>query len=832
MLKKTKQVTKKPVTKKPVTKKPVTKKPVTKKPVTKKPGKLYGGKINITQMFSRLYEKYKKYIKPTPKELKPTELNDAISTVSKVSNDARRRVKVTALKGLPTKLNDAISTVSKVSNDARHRVKVTALKPLPTELNDAISTVSNDARHKVKVTALKPLPTELISLPIPKESKATPRLNGFCSRILMPKQVGGICWFTTAFVAMFYSQRSRKILQKASKNLKWDDANSNSPAVFVIKFFEEILNDKYMKKDMNDAEYKKLIDDTFKDETFGDILENLHTLDGTLFPFNTSNHRGYASYFYMANLYYLLKVDYMVFHYNSMNDSLYGSILNNSLFKIDDTPKILIVTVGDRVSNDRINYLEGPIISDDDTKGQITSMNDEILYRGRKYHLDSVIVRNFNETEGVHSIVGITCKKNKYVYNGLERKSRVPAMKNLHCGLMPHDWKIKGNEESGDRCINIHHDKRVCFNFSKGFRTLVYVLAENGFCSRILMPKQVGGICWFTALFVAMFYSQRSRKILQEASKKWKWDVQNKSAVVVFDFFKKILDDKYMKKNMNDAEYKKLIDDTFKDETFGDILKNLHELNKTSFLFNPSIHLGYSNASYISRLYNLLNVNYKVFDYNIRDKHLFYSFLNIELFKTLHYELRGDNYKNTYTSSHFKYNDNDIDIPEILMVYLREDNDSDFFKERYPNTIIGEGATRNNITSMNDEILYRGRKYHLDSVIVINFNETECAHAIVGITCKQERYVYNGWPRKSKDPTMKDLPCGLMLHDWKIKGDEELGDRCININNCTMDPNLEHHKLCFNFSKGFRTLVYVLAENISVTSNSLSRSPAIKKISL
>ena len=79
---------------------------------------------------------------------------------------------------------------------------------------------------------------------------------------------------------------------------------------------------------------------------------------------------------------------------------------------------------------------------------------------------------------------------------------------------------------------------------------------------------------------------------------------------------------------------------------------------------------------------------------------------------------------------------------------------------------------------------------------------------------------------------MKDLPCGLMLHDWKIKGDEESGDRCININNCTMDPNLQHHKLCFNFSLGYRTLVYVLAENISVTSNSLSRSPAIKNISL
>ena len=736
---------------------------------------------------------------PLPKELNATESNDARSKELKPLPRLNARTRLNALKHLP-KLPELNDTPTGLKNS-----------PLPKELN---ATESNDARSK----ELKPLP----------------RLNGFCSRILMPKQVGGICWFTTAFVAMFYSQRSRKILQKASKNLKWDDANSNSPAVFVIKFFEEILNDKYMKKDMNDAEYKKLIDDTFKDETFGDILENLHTLDGTLFPFNTSNHRGYASYFYMANLYYLLKVDYMVFHYNSMNDSLYGSILNNSLFKIDDTPKILIVTVGGRVSNDRINYLEGPIISDDDTKGQITSMNDEILYRGRKYHLDSVIVRNFNETEGVLSIVGITCKKNKYVYNGLERKSRDPAMKNLPCGLMSHDWKIKGNEESGDRCINIHHDKRVCFNFSKGFRTLVYVLAENGFCSRILMPKQVGGICWFTTTFVAMFYSQRSRKILQEASKYWKWDEKNESEVGVFNLFKEILNDKYMKKNMNDAEYKKLIDNTFKDndETFEDILKNLHELDKNSFPFNPSIHPGYTNETYIGRLYNLLNVNYKVFDYNKKDHHLFYSYLNIELFDT--YKFGLSIITHTYSDFQYKEYKDNIDIPEILMVFLREDDNSEFFKQKYPNTIIGKGDTRNNITSMNDEILYRGRKYHLDSVLLADWkkNGGKPEHAIVGITCKQERYVYNGWTRESKDPTMKDLPCGLMLHDWKIKGDEESGDRCINTNNCTMDPNLQHHKLCFNFSKGSRTLVYVLAENRSVTSNSLSRSPAIKKISL
>ena len=781
----------------PVTKKPVTKKPVTKKPVTKKARKLYGGNI-----FKRLYVNY------------ITPLTRAFKRFPESKATELKLPKLPELNDTPTGLKNS---------------------PLPKELN---ATESNDARSK--------------------ELKATPRLNGFCSRILMPKQVGGICWFTTTFVAMFYSQRSRKILQEASKYWKWDEKNESEVGVFNL--FKEILNDKYMKKNMNDAEYKKLIDNTFKDndETFEDILKNLHELDKNSFPFNPSIHPGYTNETYIGRLYNLLNVNYKVFDYNKKDHHLFYSYLNIELFDTYkfglsiithtysdfqykeykdniDIPEILMVFLREDDNSEFFKQkYPNTIIGKGDTRNNITSMNDEILYRGRKYHLDSVIVRNFNETEGVLSIVGITCKKNKYVYNGLERKSRDPAMKNLPCGLMSHDWKIKGNEESGDRCINIHHDKRVCFNFSKGFRTLVYVLAENGFCSRILMPKQVGGICWFTTTFVAMFYSQRSRKILQEASKYWKWDEKNESEVGVFNLFKEILNDKYMKKNMNDAEYKKLIDNTFKDndETFEDILKNLHELDKNSFPFNPSIHPGYTNETYIGRLYNLLNVNYKVFDYNKKDHHLFYSYLNIELFDT--YKFGLSIITHTYSDFQYKEYKDNIDIPEILMVFLREDDNSEFFKQKYPNTIIGKGDTRNNITSMNDEILYRGRKYHLDSVLLADWkkNGGKPEHAIVGITCKQERYVYNGWTRESKDPTMKDLPCGLMLHDWKIKGDEESGDRCINTNNCTMDPNLQHHKLCFNFSKGSRTLVYVLAENRSVTSNSLSRSPAIKKISL
>ena len=82
---------------------------------------------------------------------------------------------------------------------------------------------------------------------------------------------------------------------------------------------------------------------------------------------------------------------------------------------------------------------------------------------------------------------------------------------------------------------------------------------KQGICSRILTPKQVGPICWFMATFVAMFYSQRSRKILLDASDNWNTREE------IFKSLKHILDDKYLKVESRESE--KCIPDIVKKET-------------------------------------------------------------------------------------------------------------------------------------------------------------------------------------------------------------------------------------------------------------------------
>jgi hypothetical protein len=345
---------------------------------------------------------------------------------------------------------------------------------------------------------------------------------------------------------------------------------------------------------------------------------------------------------------------------------------------------------------------------------------------------------------------------------------------------------------------------------------------EANVCERILTPKQVGPICWFMAAFVAMFYSQRSRKKLLDASPSW-----NKKKVL-FTTLKHILDDKYLKTasaagGRESEDYRK-----FSDDTFGKVLSLLHKENSKLFPYKPNANYGGFNPEYyIGRLYKLLNVDYRMYDYNLTDKVFAYSFLNEDFNNNVIYKVVKKRI-NTYFSrdADFKYNEDAIKPPEILMVIVRDDNkNTGFYKDLFPNNIINEGATKDALKSMNEEIKFKGVEYKLDAVLLANWNINEKnGHAIAGITCKKGKYVYNGWTRTSMDPVMVDknitrnIPCELMKYDWNIKYN---GDFCLNPTKCipeALKHKLEKHDICFNYSKGKRVLVYVRKDANAETS--------------
>jgi hypothetical protein len=348
-------------------------------------------------------------------------------------------------------------------------------------------------------------------------------------------------------------------------------------------------------------------------------------------------------------------------------------------------------------------------------------------------------------------------------------------------------------------------------------KTLSMKAKITGVCSRILTPKQVGPICWFMATFVAMFYSQRSRKILLEASKGW--DNENK----LFILLKQILHDKYTKTASTESEDYW----NFRDDTFTKVLTYLNEHDPQSFPYNPqNVSGGFLPEYYIGKFYKLLHVDYRIYEFeyinNSTEKNLYYSFLNEE-FNSMKYSIENRSINIEIIENHsFKYSDIEASIqpPQILIVQIEKENDTiEFFNESFPNTIIDDFHTIDALTSMKDKIKYRGCEYHLDSVVLENWNQIESGHAIAGITCEGYKYIYNGWTRKSMDPVManqvitRNIPCELMPYDWNVK---HHGDFCLNPRICIPDTlKINAGDLCFNFSKGSRILVYVRTDAIS-----------------
>jgi hypothetical protein len=142
--------------------------------------------------------------------------------------------------------------------------------------------------------------------------------------------------------------------------------------------------------------------------------------------------------------------------------------------------------------------------------------------------------------------------------------------------------------------------------------------------------------------------------------------------------------------------------------------------------------------------------------------------------------------------------------------------------------LIPEGDAKTNLTSLNDKIDYLGVEYHLDSVILSNWNKEilNKGHGIAGITCKKNKFVYNGWTRTSMDPAMvnkeitRKIPCELMPYNWNIK---KHGDFCLSPKNCIPEvlksvKGIKGRNLCFNFSKGKRILVYIRKDPMRETS--------------
>lgn len=322
-------------------------------------------------------------------------------------------------------------------------------------------------------------------------------------------------------------------------------------------------------------------------------------------------------------------------------------------------------------------------------------------------------------------------------------------------------------------------------------------------CSRVITIPQYNMTCWFNAILMAVFFSQYMRELLRIKSAAWK---KNKH------FPKELYDiamDLLMKRYRSVTQMKEYSYMYFQIITPDFILKKLFEYNSKRFAFDPDKYDGYLNFNYLPNLLSLLSVDkllvLDAYDQN-NQTNLYYSNIfhgNLEL-------------SHDGSLVNIKYRPDAVVVPkekefDVVIIYYHHTqkiNKKPFMSD----------------FKLQNTIMFNNVEYVCDSLLLTNYNIDTCrkGHDIAGVTCNDQKYLYNGWIRTTRDTSMKEsssrsLPCELMKYDWL---DYTQSDFCLNANLCKLDApkNIDKQfNLCFNVARAPRTLIFINKKYINTS---------------
>jgi hypothetical protein len=337
-------------------------------------------------------------------------------------------------------------------------------------------------------------------------------------------------------------------------------------------------------------------------------------------------------------------------------------------------------------------------------------------------------------------------------------------------------------------------------------------------CQSVITIPQTDnvGSCWFNSILMSILYSQYSRNLLLTNNsldkKKDKISkilnqllkqnyIKNKFHEDYFKYMRPEIILKYLDIFPTVDEYKKVL--TKGHRSILVIHKFIKKLNKTSL--NLDLYEG--------ELYGNLNlITENITDYSDNNK-IFKEAISLVLDTTITkaYFTTNPDYIIVSPNGNLEINNINRYSYQEYIFYLFKALKKEYLLKKF--NLDTYNIKTDGIKNLSNEIVYNGDKYILDSCLLSNFNTTKLGgHAITGITCNNNRYVYNGWLRdnysknKKRILPLKKMPCELMKLDWEINKSK---DFCLNLKKCKLDTVRNKNDLCFSFNKGPRNLIYV-----------------------
>jgi len=272
----------------------------------------------------------------------------------------------------------------------------------------------------------------------------------------------------------------------------------------------------------------------------------------------------------------------------------------------------------------------------------------------------------------------------------------------------------------------------------------------NDYCSVVNIIPLYLGTCWFNAILMSCLYSDGASRIFREIILSDDWENSgNPLKIALFNIISYI-----------------------------NRIKLFPELREEqSILFQD--YLNRIRPEQL--LFKLMEYDDKLKDKFIKQKGLEYYISYLPLFldilKIPYLSVFIDSYGNIKT---FKKIDEEFKIIIFHIEYIP------FYEDTY--------------IDYDDNINTLLEGFKLDSILLDDF--LNLGHAITGITCGGERYVYNGWMRKDESSRF----CNLIPFDWYLKK-----EFCLNRKDCSLD-DIKETDFCFSFKKGGRLFIYVKQE--------------------